>query len=80
VSGTVFTVLLVDDHGIVRHGLRALVDANTGTAVIGEADTARALALQPKTVRSHVSNILTKLAVLDRTEAALKARAAGLGD
>jgi DNA-binding NarL/FixJ family response regulator len=42
-------------------------------------DIARALALQSKTVRNHVSNIITKLAVLDRTEAILKARATGLG-
>ncbi len=43
------------------------------------AQIARALALSPKTVRNHVSNILTKLHVTDRTQAALRASEAGLG-
>jgi DNA-binding NarL/FixJ family response regulator len=38
----------------------------------------RKLGIRPKTVRNHVSNVLTKLAVADRTEAVLKAREAGL--
>jgi DNA-binding NarL/FixJ family response regulator len=37
------------------------------------------LVLSPKTVRNHVSNILSKLQVADRAEAILKAREAGLG-
>ena len=37
------------------------------------------LGLSEKTVRNNVSNIFTKLAVTDRTEAALRARDAGLG-
>ena len=36
------------------------------------------LGLTDKTVRNHVSSILTKLEVPDRTQAVLKARAAGL--
>jgi DNA-binding NarL/FixJ family response regulator len=36
------------------------------------------LALQPKTVRNHISNILAKLQVADRNEAAKKAREEGL--
>ena len=36
------------------------------------------LGLSDKTVRNHVSSILTKLEVPDRTQAVLKARAAGL--
>lgn len=37
------------------------------------------LSISEKTVRNHVSNIFTKLAVTDRTQAALRAREAGLG-
>jgi DNA-binding NarL/FixJ family response regulator len=37
------------------------------------------LGLAPKTVRNHVSNILSKLQVADRAEAILRARDAGLG-
>ena len=35
--------------------------------------------LSPKTVANYVSNILHKLQVADRKEAALRARGAGLG-
>ena len=37
------------------------------------------LALAPKTVRNHISNIFTKLQVTDRTQAILRAREAGIG-
>ena len=37
------------------------------------------LALAPKTVRNHISNILTKLQVSDRAQAIIRARTAGLG-
>lgn len=39
----------------------------------------RRLVLSPKTVRNHVSNVLTKLAVPDRSAAIVRARDAGLG-
>lgn len=37
------------------------------------------LGISAKTVRNHVSNIFTKLQVVDRTQAIVRARAAGLG-
>ena len=37
------------------------------------------LGLSAKTIRNHISNILTKLEVVDRTQAILKAREAGFG-
>jgi DNA-binding NarL/FixJ family response regulator len=40
---------------------------------------AASLGLSGKTVRNHLSNIFTKLRVTDRTQAAIKARAHGLG-
>jgi DNA-binding NarL/FixJ family response regulator len=40
---------------------------------------AQGLVISQKTVRNHVSNIFTKLQVLDRSQAIVKAREAGLG-
>jgi DNA-binding NarL/FixJ family response regulator len=37
------------------------------------------LCLSPKTVRNHVSSILSKLHVADRAQAMVRARQAGLG-
>jgi DNA-binding NarL/FixJ family response regulator len=42
-------------------------------------DIAARLVLSPKTVRNHVTNILSKLQVADRSEAVMRAREAGLG-
>jgi DNA-binding NarL/FixJ family response regulator len=51
-----------------------LLAGATPTSVI-----ARRLDVTPKTISNHVSNILTKLQVTDRTQAAMLAREAGLG-
>lgn len=40
----------------------------------------RILGVSPKTVRNHVSNIFSKLQVVDRAQAIVRAREAGLGD
>jgi DNA-binding NarL/FixJ family response regulator len=53
--------------------LRLLADGFDNPAV------ARRLAVSGKTVRNHVSNIISKLQVPDRTAAILRARDAGLG-
>ncbi len=42
-------------------------------------EIAAQLALTPKTVRNYISAVLSKLQVVDRTEAILRAREAGLG-
>jgi DNA-binding NarL/FixJ family response regulator len=46
---------------------------------LDNAAIARRLSLSPKTVRNHLSNILTKLQVVDRSQAIVRAREAGLG-
>jgi DNA-binding NarL/FixJ family response regulator len=43
------------------------------------AEIANRLILSPKTVRNHVSNILSKLQVADRAQAIIQAREAGMG-
>jgi len=42
-------------------------------------EIARRLGMSEKTVRNHVSQVLTKLQVPDRTAAALKAKESGIG-
>lgn len=46
---------------------------------LDNATIARRLTLSPKTVRNHLSNILTKLQVADRAQAIVRARESGLG-
>jgi DNA-binding NarL/FixJ family response regulator len=52
----------------------AMVAAGQNNAAIADR-----LTLAPKTVRNHVSSILTKLQVPDRAQAIIRARGAGLG-
>lgn len=46
---------------------------------LSNAEIQRRLVVSPKTVRNHVSNILGKLQVADRSQAIVRAREAGLG-
>ena len=55
-------------------GLATLLMTGATTAQI-----AARLGLADKTVRNHISALLTKLEVLDRTQAVIKARRAGVG-
>jgi DNA-binding NarL/FixJ family response regulator len=56
---------------------RAILDLITQGR--SNAEIAGRLVLSPKTVRNHVSNILSKLQVADRAQAIVRAREAGLG-
>lgn len=56
-----------------REILEGLADGDSNGQV------ANRLGLSPKTVRNHVSAICNKLQVVDRSQAALRAREAGLG-
>lgn len=56
---------------------RSVLEALAGGASTSQ--IAARLGLSDKTVRNHLSAIFTKLRVTDRTQAVLKARAAGLG-
>ncbi|MDP9485675.1 MAG: response regulator transcription factor [Actinomycetota bacterium] len=60
--------------GREREILAFIAGGYTNTAI------AEALYLSPKTVRNYVSSIFTKLQVLDRAQAIVRARQAGLGD
>jgi DNA-binding NarL/FixJ family response regulator len=68
-SGAAFPVLTDREREVLE-----LVAAGRGNASI-----AHELMISLKTVRNHVSNILTKLQVSDRSAAIVKARQAGLG-
>jgi DNA-binding NarL/FixJ family response regulator len=57
-----------------REILTLLAQGYTNTTI------AERLMLSPKTVRNNVSNIFSKLQVVDRAQAILRARDAGLGD
>lgn len=57
-----------------EHEVLALLAAGRDNAAV-----ARRLGVSGKTVRNHVSNIITKLHAVDRSEAIIRARDAGLG-
>jgi DNA-binding NarL/FixJ family response regulator len=57
-----------------REVLTLLADGHSNPAI------AKRLYLSPKTIRNHVSNIIAKLQVADRTAAIIRARDSGIGD
>ena len=56
-----------------REVLELIAQGQSNTAI------ARELTISQKTVRNHVSNVFTKLQVVDRAQAIVKAREAGIG-
>jgi DNA-binding NarL/FixJ family response regulator len=65
-----FPELTQREHEVLAH----LADGRSNAAI------GAAMFLSSRTVANHVSNILFKLQATDRTDAALRARRAGLGD
>ena len=77
-------MLLVDDHDLFRTALRTLLEAE-GVDVVGEArngtdnaQIAAELHISPKTVKNHISNILMKLQIRNRIQAAVYAVRSGI--
>ncbi|NAS21214.1 response regulator [Herbidospora sp. NEAU-GS84] len=66
---TAFPELTTREHEVLEH----LADGRSN------AEIAKVMCLAPKTVRNHVSNVLTKLEAESRFDAAIRARDAGLG-
>lgn len=53
-SPTLTRVLVVDDDGVVRAGLRMMLDGNDGLQVVGEADDGRKALVEVDRLRPHV--------------------------
>ena len=60
-------------------GLLAIIAGPPHHLALYNAQIADELSISLKTVRNHASNIFNKLQVADRTQAAIRAREAGLG-
>ena len=83
--GQPIRVLIADDHAGCRLGLRTLLSATEELEVLKlvakgllNDEIAERLVITDATVRTHVSNIMGKLQVANRTQAALYALRTGL--
>lgn len=84
VAGSVLRLLATAGHRTSRRPFPELTDRELEILDLvaqghGNHAIATRLRLSPKTVRNHVSTILTKLHAADRGEAIVRARAVGLG-
>jgi DNA-binding NarL/FixJ family response regulator len=53
-NGDGLRIVVVDDHGVVRRGVRALLESHPGWQVVGEGSTGREAVELVRTVRPHV--------------------------
>lgn len=72
-------VLLADDHEVVRHGLKLLIDGQPGMQVVGEARTGRAAVEQTRRLQPTVVVLDISMPELSGLEAARELSAAAPG-
>ena len=78
-------VLLVDDDALVRAGLSMMLNGAANLVIVRaiaegqtNAEVAASLLMSVPTVKAHVTHILTKASLANRTQIALLAHDAGL--
>lgn len=62
------TLLIVDDHAIVRHGLRALFSLNSDCRVVGEADSGESATLMAAELKPNVALVDLVMPGIDGVE------------
>ncbi|MBI5503403.1 MAG: response regulator transcription factor [Deltaproteobacteria bacterium] len=69
-------VLVVDDHAVVRHGIRSLLEAQEGMQVVGEAATGREAVEKSKELNPDVVLMDLVMPDIDGVEAIVRIRSA----
>jgi DNA-binding NarL/FixJ family response regulator len=68
-DGTPIKVLVVDDEGLVRSGFRALLDAEDGIEVVGEATNGAQAVEQARATRPHIVLMDIRMPAMDGIQA-----------